>query len=91
MANGKRLYDAAPDTSLPPTNEAVVAGGVWAKRLWQIPPWCPGPQNPKDAIEDTAIIHSRYATRLVGQHRLYGGPFIVSKFTAHDSIPALGI
>ena len=29
MGSGKCVYDAAPDTSPPPADEAVVASGVW--------------------------------------------------------------
>jgi hypothetical protein len=36
MGSGKCVYDAAPDTSPPPTDEAVVACGVRTKRLGQI-------------------------------------------------------
>jgi hypothetical protein len=66
-SSGKCVYDAAPDTSPPPAGEAVVASGVWAKCLRQITPGCPGSQDPKDAIEDTAVIHPRHATRFVGR------------------------
>jgi hypothetical protein len=40
MSRGKYVYYAAPDTSPPPANEAVVARGVWTKRLGQITPGC---------------------------------------------------
>jgi hypothetical protein len=38
MGSGKCVYDAAPDTSPPPANKAVVASGVGAKRFRQIAP-----------------------------------------------------
>src|ERR1700749_4533711 len=38
VCSGKCVYDAAPDTSPPPPDEAVVASGVWAKRRRQITP-----------------------------------------------------
>jgi hypothetical protein len=39
----------------------------------------------KDAVEDTAVVHSCYAARLVRQHRREGSPFVVGKLVAHDS------
>jgi hypothetical protein len=36
MSSGKYVYEAAPDTSSPPANKAIVATGVWAKLLRQI-------------------------------------------------------
>src|SRR4029077_7258136 len=49
-----------------------------------------GPQHPKDAVEDTAVVHPWYAARLVGQHRPDGGPFMVGECIAHDSkLPVL--
>src|SRR5262245_9651237 len=45
------------------------------------------PQHPKDAIENAAVVHPCYATRLVRQHRLDGSPLVVGKFIAHDSKP----
>ena len=90
MGRGKCVYDAAPDTSPPSTDEAVVARGVWTKRLGQITPGCSGSQDPEDAIEDTTVVYPRNATRLVRQHRLDGNPFIISEFVAHDSSPQFG-
>jgi len=90
MGTGKRVYDAAPDTSPPPANESVVASGVWAERLRQITPGCSGSQDPEDAIEDTTVVYPRNSTRLVRQHRLDGGPFIVGEFIAHGSKPLFG-
>src|SRR5215831_713492 len=90
MGSGKCVYDATPDTSSPPADEAVVACGVRTKRLGQITPGCSGAQDPEDAIEDTAVVHPRNATRLVRQHRLDGSPFIIGEFVAHDSSPQFG-
>src|SRR6478752_456412 len=33
VSGGKCVYDTAPDASPPPTDEAIIASGVWAKRL----------------------------------------------------------
>jgi hypothetical protein len=40
MRSGKRVYDAAPDASSPPPDEAVIASGVRTKRFRQITPGC---------------------------------------------------
>ena len=90
MGSGKCVYDAAPDTGPPPADEPVVASGVWAKRHRQITPRCSRSQDPKDAIEDTSVVHPRNATWLVQQHRPYGSPFIVGEFVAHNSSPQSG-
>lgn len=90
MGSGKCVYDAAPDTSSPPPDKSVVACGVRTKRLGQITPGCSGAQDPKNAIEDTAVVHPRNASRLVRQHRLDGSPFIIGEFVAHVSSPQFG-
>jgi hypothetical protein len=40
MGSGKRIYDAAPDTSPPLPDETVIASGVRTKRFRQITPGC---------------------------------------------------
>src|SRR5579862_2677914 len=91
LGGSKCVDDAAPDTSSPPADEAVIAGRVRAKMRRQIAPRCPGSQDPEDAVEDTSVVDPRNATRLVRQHRLDGKPFIVGEFVAHDSTPSLGV
>jgi len=90
LGRGKSVYDTAPDTSPPPANEAVIAGSVRAKRLRQIAPGRSRSQDPENTVEDTTVVHPRDATRLVGQHRFYDSPFIVSESIAHDSRPPFG-
>ena len=87
MGTGKCVYDSAPDTSPPPPDEAVVASGVRTKRLGQITPGCPGSQDLENSIEDTAVVNPGNATRHVRQHGLYGSPFTIREFVAHDSSP----
>src|ERR1700747_898585 len=84
---GKGFYDAAPYANPPPSNKAIVAGGVRTKVDWQVPPRRARSQDPEDAVENTPIIHSRHAARLIRQHRLNGRPFIIREFVAHDSSP----
>ena len=40
--------------------------------------------GPKDAIEHAPIIYTPNAARFVRQERLYGGPFKIAEFVAHD-------
>src|SRR6516164_285401 len=80
VSSGKRVYDAAPDAGLPPPTEAVVASGVRTKRLGQITPGSPESQDPENAVEDTSVVHPRNAARLVRQHWLDCGPFIIREF-----------
>jgi len=68
-----------------PPKFIVTTGGAGTVAFWQVAPWRTGAQNPKDAIEDAAVIYPPNAARLVGQHRFDGGPFVVAEFVAHDS------
>ena len=72
VCSSKCVYDADPDTSPPPTDEAVVACGIRTKQLGQITPRCSRAQDPEDAIEDTMVANPRNPTRLVRQHGLDG-------------------
>jgi hypothetical protein len=85
MRDGQRVHDSAPDASLTPANEPIIASSIGAKRLRQIAPRCAGSQDPKDAVQDTAVVHTRDTARLVRQHRLDGRPLVVGEFVAHDS------
>src|SRR6516165_10448654 len=87
MRSGQRVHYAAPHSSPPPANEAVVAGGVRTEVIGQVAPWCSGSQHPEDAIEDTPVVHPWHTARLVWQHRPDGCPFVVGEFVAHDSSP----
>ena len=58
---------------------------AWAIAIRQIAPWCAGSQHPADAVEDTSIVRTKHASRLVRQHRPDGRPFIIREFVAHDS------
>jgi hypothetical protein len=40
MTDGQRIHDLVPDANLPPTNEAIVAGGAGTIGLRQIAPGC---------------------------------------------------
>ncbi len=90
MSSTHCVHDPAPDASAAPANEAIVAGGIGAEILRQITPGCPRSQDPEDAIQDTAVVHTGHAAWLVRQHRLDGSPFFVGEFVAHDSKPRFG-
>ena len=74
----------SPDAGLPPPNEAIATGGAGTIGRWQDAPWRTRAQNPKDAIEHATAIYPPNAARLVRQHRLDRGPFIIAEFVAHD-------
>jgi hypothetical protein len=48
-----------------PANEPIVASGIGAELLREIAPWCAGSQDPKDAIQHTAVVHTWDTARLV--------------------------
>jgi hypothetical protein len=74
MRGGQPAHDPAPDTGPAPANEAIITGGVRSEGSGQVAPWCAGAQDPKYAIEDTAVIHSWYAPGLIWQ-QWYGSSY----------------
>jgi hypothetical protein len=56
-----------PDAGLPPTHEAVVAGGWRSITFRNFRPRRAGSEAPKDAIQDSPVIDTRNAARLVRQ------------------------
>ena len=72
------IHDPAPYASPTPANEAIVASGIGAELLRQIAPRCAGSQDPKDAIQGTAVVHPWDTARLVGRPRLDGCPLVGS-------------
>ena len=82
-------HELGPYARPTPPNEAIVAGRVRTKVAREITPWRARSQDPEDAIEDAAVIHSWHAARFIGQHRLDGNPFVVGEFVAHDSAPSV--
>src|SRR5262245_42164482 len=85
MSAGQCAHDPGPYARSTPANEAGVAGSVGAEALRQIAPRRPRSQDPEDSIQDTTIVHSWNAARLVWRHRSNGRPLMISKFIAHDS------
>ena len=50
VRGGDGIHHPIPDTGLPPSHEAVVAGGAWTVALRQIAPWRTGSQHPEDTV-----------------------------------------
>jgi hypothetical protein len=50
----------------------------------QIAPRCPRSQDPADAIQDAAVVHSGDSAWLVWQPRFDGSPLVIGKLIAHD-------
>src|SRR5262245_3964763 len=61
MRSRQCVNDPAPNTGPTPANEAVVASRVWTERSRQIAPRCARSQDPEDAVEDAAVIHTGHA------------------------------
>jgi len=62
---GNGFKKTIPDTSLPPTDEAVIAGGWRTIPVWNFRPRRACSEAPKDAIQDPPVIDPRNAARLV--------------------------
>jgi hypothetical protein len=84
MSSSHCVHDPAPNASPTPPNEAIVASGVGAELMRQIAPRCPRSQDPADAIQDAAVVHSGDTARLVWQPRFDGSPLVIGKLIAHD-------
>jgi hypothetical protein len=65
--------------------ESIVAGGVRAKLVRQVPPRRAGLKDPKGAVEYATVIYTGNAARLVRQHWFDSGPFKIVEFVARDS------
>src|ERR1039458_7877997 len=80
MSCGQCVHNLVPNARTSPTNKAIVAGRIGAKRLRQIAPWRTRTQDPKDAVEDTTVIHTGHTAWLTREERPDGGPFIDREF-----------
>jgi hypothetical protein len=76
------IHDLAPDARLPLAN-----GAMYGPK--EVAPRCLRLQHPKDVFEDTPVVSPCYAPRPDRQQRLDGNPYVVSKFTAHNSQPSV--
>jgi hypothetical protein len=65
MSSSERLNDPTPNTCPAPANEAIVASGVGAEALREVAPRRSRSQDPKDAIQDTAVVYTRDTPWLV--------------------------
>jgi hypothetical protein len=75
--------DTIPDACATPTHEPFVAGGIGAVTLGQITPWCSRPQDPKDAVQDTPVIHTRDTSRLARKDWANQPPFGIGESVSH--------
>lgn len=84
VGGGDGVHQPVPYTCLPPSHEAVVAGGARAVALGQVAPWCAGSQHPEDAVQHAPVIDARDASGLIGQERLDHAPLEVGQIiSAH--------
>jgi hypothetical protein len=91
MSLSECAHNLGPNASSSPVSETIVAGRVRAEVVRQVAPWRPRSQDAEDSVEDTTIIHSWRAARLVRQHRIDGSPFLVGEFVTHDSAPSVWV
>ena len=84
MSSSQCVHDPAPNASPTPPNEAIVASGIGAELMRQVAPRCPRSQDPADAIQDAAVVHSGDTAWLVWQPRFDGSPLVIGKLIAHD-------
>ena len=82
VRDGDGVHQPVPHARLPPSHEAVVTGGAWAIALRQVTPRCTRPQYPEDAVQHTAVIDARHASRLLGQQRLDNAPLEVGQIVS---------
>lgn len=73
------VHQPVPYARLPPSHEAVVAGGARTVALRQVAPRRSRSQHPEDAVQHAAVIDARHASRLVGQQRLDHAPLEVGQ------------
>ncbi len=80
-----RVHQAIPDARFPPANETVVAGRARTVALGQIAPWRTRAQDPKDAVQHSAVVNPRNASRLVRQQRLDNAPLEIGQIVSAHS------
>lgn len=68
------VHNSVPHAGLGPTVETIVDRRVRTITPRKIAPWCAGAQNIENAIEHTAVVNTRNATRFVWQNTLYELP-----------------
>jgi hypothetical protein len=86
VSTGKRVYDAAPDTSPPPADETVIAGRVRTKMIRQIAPRCPDRRTQKMPLRTRRSFTRGTPRGLFGSI----GLMVIREFVAHDSSPQFG-
>src|SRR5258706_16262070 len=83
MRSCQCIHDVFPDTSLPPTNEPIVAGGTRTVNFRKISPWRTRAQHPEYAIENASIIDAWHAARFSWEHRGNDAPLFLGKLISH--------
>ena len=91
MSAGQCDPDLGPDAHSPLANEAVAAKWFTDRICSAGHATVPQIVGPRDAIQNTAVVHTRDPARFVRQLRLDGSPFVVVEFVAHDEAPVWGL
>lgn len=78
------VHQSVPYARLPPSIEAVLAGGARAVTLRRVAPWRTRPQHPEDAVQHAPVVDARHASWFVGQQRLdHAPPEVGQMVSAH--------
>lgn len=80
ISGRNRCQQSVPNPGFTPANEPVVAGCRRPVALGNFSPRRARPEAPHDPVENPPVIHSRHATRLVGQQGLDDRPFPICQF-----------
>lgn len=83
MRLGDRVHQPVPDASLAPPIEAIVGRGVGPITIGQIPPRCPGPQYPKDAIHNSPVVLTTWPRTACRKDGFNDTPLEVGEVVAH--------
>lgn len=81
------IHQAIPNSGLAPTVEPIVGGRVRPVALRQVAPGSAGTQDPKDAVENTAVLARLAASAVLGKKRFDDTPFEICQVVAHDPSP----
>lgn len=66
VQGGDGVHHPIPHAGLPPSHEAVVAGGARTVAFGQVTPWRTRSKHPENAVQHAAVIDARYTSGLVG-------------------------
>lgn len=87
MSGGDGVHHPVPDARLPPSHEAVVAGGARTVAFGQITPRRTGSQHPKDAVQYAPVIDTWHASWFVREKRFDHAPLEIGQVISAHTDP----